>query len=184
MRRRIIPRLPPFRRWGIPGPIHPKLRLAIQLINNGRHDEAAELLIQLAMLAEKENWPNAHHLYIFAARSKSTSGDEKTAVTLLQKAFGLLARDNRRSELSRIGNRVFHELVDRNRLEEANQIRDMLLKLQIDVDITQRETVEGDSTALPTHCPLCGAPIYLTSIEWINRKTVVCNYCASPIKIN
>jgi len=157
--------------------------MANQLFNNGRYQEAGELFEQIAAHAEAEDSPNAHHFYYFASRAKSMCGNDLAAVELVLKGLGLLIRDKRWSELERTGIQVVQELIDRDRYAEATQIRTFLTEQKIDISHNLNRTELPIFGNLPTFCPNCGATIYRVGIEWLNKHTAICNYCAAPIKV-
>ncbi|NPV56739.1 MAG: hypothetical protein HPY76_08725 [Anaerolineae bacterium] len=158
--------------------------MANQLFNNGRYQEASENFEQIASFMEAEHRPNAYHFYLFAARARSMAGDDDASVALMEKGLGLLIRDNRRSELERVGARLIQELIDRNRNAEADKIKEFLAQNSIDIHSANQEAPIPEGVNVPTHCPSCGAVIYGVGIEWLNKKTIMCSYCGTPIKID
>ncbi len=51
-----------------------------------------------------------------------------------------------------------------------------------EAEVKQKEMEESRATALPAHCPACGAPIDTKSVMWRSNTTASCPYCNSSIK--
>lgn len=51
-----------------------------------------------------------------------------------------------------------------------------------EAEVKQKDLEETRATALPAHCPGCGAPLDARSVIWRSNTTASCPYCNTSIK--
>ena len=186
-RRRIVrPVLRPGMRPRQNHPVHPLLKKANQLFNNGEYQEAAELFIKLGNGALARNLPRAPHLFLQAGRAYLLAGENERAVETSEHGLTLIANDKRWAELKHMGDRVVSGLVEHKLDNEAEKIEAWLNdKLPKGLDIPETPMSIDNirkKAHLPLTCNSCGAAVNPMEVRWVDDITAECSFCGNMVR--
>jgi len=169
-----------FRGAGKPD-VPPMLQRANQLMAAGDYAGAAVAFKELAQRAENRFGKRAPFLFIQAGRAAILSGQTKTGVADLRHGLTIFASQGRFPRMRAFGQLAIEDLKSRNLNAEAGEISD-LLKASLPKGFQAENSAPARKTALPTHCPSCGAAVRPDEVEWLDEITAECDYCGSPVR--
>jgi len=159
--------------------IPPILQEANFVFDKGEYGRAAELFEQIAERADARGGPRAPVFHLQAGRSRVLAGQVKLGMPSLKRGLELLAQRKQFQRLHQAGQRIIHELKERELTNEANEIEAMLNGKNPSISMPDKS---AQSPVLPTHCPHCGAGLRPDDVEWFDEITAECAYCGSPIR--
>ena len=184
------PPLPPRRRPAGRGPRPPRrLIRANALMEEGRHREAAEILVRLSAAARRRGMPGrAAHLAIRASHAFLADGSVHKALEVLHGALRLLLRQGQVKRAAHVVSRSIKRLRDSGFENEAAELQRRVEKLRQDLDIHAADweapparIPQPARSSLPESCTGCGAPLAPDEVIWHQAQKAECPYCGSII---
>lgn len=160
-----------------------RLKVAHQLLEEGRWAQAAEHFEQLAAAAESRAMPQTPNLFLQAGRARIENGEQVEGLKHLHHAVDLLGEFDQTQRLQRIRSRVVAELKSHNLEREAMTLDSKIHQI---LDQKQRSMMTGEviepDKQLPTKCPSCGGALRPDEIEWFDNHSAACAYCGSVVR--
>lgn len=161
--------------------VPPMLQRANQLMANEKYEEAAIAFKELAQRAEEHFPQRAPFLYMEAGHAAILSGGTKIGIANMWRGLTLLASQERFHRMWTFGQRAVDELRALKLNAQAEEIS-VLINSNLPREVPTTPIANTKRPTLPTHCPSCGAAIRSGDVEWIDKVTVECDYCGSPVR--
>ena len=162
--------------------VPPILQEANFVFDKGEYGRAAELFERLAQTADSRGGPRAALFHLQAGRARVRAGQISLGMPSLKRGLELLAQRRQFPRLNKAERRVLAELNERGLRDEASEIETWLKTILPFTPAATEPKGASKSSALPSHCPACGAGIRLDEVEWLDEFTAECAYCGSPIR--
>ena len=162
--------------------VPPILQEANFAFDKGEYGRAGELFEDIARAADGRGNPRAATYHLQAGRARLLAGQSSLGLPSLKRGLELLAQGGRWVRYHRAGERILAELNARGQSVEAAEIEAWINKLAPPVSPVETQELPLNPPALPGLCPACGASVRSDEVEWVDKETVECAYCGSPIQ--
>ena len=159
--------------------VPPILQEANFAFDKGEYGRAGELFEKIADTAAARGGPRAPFFYLQAGRARIFAGQTALGMPSLRRGLELLAQREQFPRLQQAGTRVISELNERGLQKEASELETWLRNVLPSAPSSDSPVKRS---ALPTHCPSCGAGVRPDEVEWLDDVTAECAYCGSPIR--
>jgi hypothetical protein len=174
-------RRPPYRHRN-PDPVRRLLRRAHQMMEVGKHTDAANIFENLAQKAEdRGKLRHAPYLYLQAGRANLLAGNAGSGSDLIQHGLSILGIEKRWSALARSGKRVLDELQGFGFFAFAEEVSSFLISTLPESVHNILESPQKTRT-LPLTCPECYGVLWPEEVESIDSDAVECPYCGAAIR--
>ena len=163
-------------------PVRRQLRRAHQMLEIGKHTEAAQIFENLAQKAEGRG--ELHHtpyLYLQAGRGYLLAGEKAPGSDHILHGLSILRDEKRWAALARSGKRLVGELQGFGFPMVAEAVINYLSSTFPDSLGSDPESLEI-TFRLPLKCPSCSGVLWPNEIERIEDYTVECLYCGTIIQ--
>lgn len=161
------------------------LRRAHQMMENGKHDQAAQVFEQLAMSARDfGRHRSATNLFLQAGRAYLLSDNQDKGSECIFSGLEIISNAKKWSALAQIGTRICEELGELGFSQVANEVLKWL-KITLPEPIEnypQRTAPSKPIESLPLKCPFCGGALRPGEVDMLDEITAECPYCGSAIR--
>jgi hypothetical protein len=162
---------------------HPEINQALQLLSEGRSDQAAEIFSRIAQELEASNQPRrAANLHAQAALAFADAKDAASAQSQSRAAMKLFLGHHMHLRAEQFYGNITHKLRSQG--------------MAAAVEAMESEFGSGFGTApepqftppkppvgrLPVTCTQCGGPIRPDEADWLDEHTIQCVYCGALIQ--
>jgi len=191
-RRRPFPRrrrpLPPG--WRHPRDLPPaarkairSLKLAHELMAQGKAAQAAAIFDELAEDASKHGIPRTPQLYLQAGRAWIDADEVERGIQRLRDGLKLMGKMGQFRRLPVVCHRVLTEMHNRGLTEQAKAIETEIQEILAAHGLSL-EAVPGPRSQprLPAKCAYCGGNVRADEVEWVDEHHPSCVYCGSLLE--
>ncbi len=157
-----------------------QLRIANELLDAGKMQQAAEQFEQLATKAAARDYPQAAQLFLRAGRARLEANQTAVGLAHVNQAVMLFAQNGQVDRLYKLRPRLIEALkqhgLEREAIELDRAIHDILDKNpQTQTHLSTSQPKLG----FPAKCKFCGANLRPDEMEILDQMTGVCGYCGS-----
>jgi Soluble NSF attachment protein, SNAP len=155
---------------------------ANQAMAQGKFLEAASLFAQVAQATQGSGHPrHAANLYARAAHAFADGKDAQQAFSYARQGLRLFALAGRPRRAAEFYANITPKL-ERLGMSAAAQALQAESGGQIATSLSEQIPTQPRHGLLPTNCPKCGAPLHAEEADWVDEKTVQCDYCGALIR--
>jgi hypothetical protein len=157
-----------------------RLRQAHALFDRGEYGSAAIEFHDLAERGEAAGLAHSSRIYLLAGRAYVFAGQAKEGMHVLQRGIQAAARFGQLGRLANAAPRITSELRQHGFEQEAEAFVAAL-------ESVPNRPLAAPSPAkqaprLPPKCPYCGGTVHPDEAEWIDPRSIACDYCGSIVQ--
>lgn len=165
------------------GPGLQRLRLAHARREAGDYRTAADEFHALAERGEADGIPRSVQAFVLAGQSYLLAGQHDEGVADLQRSVQGAARFGQLPRLAAASTRIAAELRADGFGQEADAFLGMVASAGQQPLAAQPSAGPVHATPrLPTKCPSCGGTIHPGEAEWVDERSIACEYCGSVVQ--
>jgi hypothetical protein len=157
-----------------------RLRGAHAMFDAGEYASAAAEFRDLAERGEAAGIPRSTQVYVLAGLSYMFAGSPKEGMRDLERGIEVATRFGQLPRLAGAAPRITSELRGHGFEKEADAFVASLeaaLKRPLAAPVP-----EGQTPRLPAKCPYCGGTIHPGEAEWVDERSIACDYCGSVVR--
>jgi hypothetical protein len=157
------------------------LRRAHQMLEVGKHTDAANIFENLARKAEDQGllW-HSPFIYLQAGRANLLSGNLDSGINVILHGLSILRREQRWSELARSGNRVVDDLQNFGFSTFSEEVTEFL-SATLPNNLNDQPDTAQTNLQLPLRCPDCYGVLWPAEVIQTDVETIECQYCGTVI---
>lgn len=172
------------RRWRPAGaaaaPALLRLRRAHAMFEAGEYASAAAEFRDLAERGEAAGLPRSTQVYVLAGRAYVYAGLPEQGMQDLRRGIDAAARFGQLPRLAGAASRIASEMRERGHAGEADAF---VASLEAALQHPLAASAPAEQThRLPPKCPHCGGTIHPGEAEWVDERSITCNYCGSVVQ--
>jgi hypothetical protein len=173
------------RRWrpAAAAAAHPalqRLRRAHAQFDAGEYASAAAEFRDLAERGQAAGIPRSTQVYVLAGRAYIFAGCPQEGMRDLKRGIEAATRFGQLPRLAGAAPRLASEMREHGFGKEADDFVASLeaaLKHPLTAPAPARQTPH-----MPPKCPYCGGTIHPGEVEWVDERSIACDYCGSVVK--
>jgi hypothetical protein len=157
-----------------------RLRRAHAQFDAGEYALAAAEFRDLAERGEAAGIPRSTRIYLLAGRAYLFAGSPEEGMQDLQRGIEAATRFGQLPRLAAAPPRLASEMRERGFGKEADAFVASLeaaLKHPLAAPAPAKQTPR-----MPPKCPYCGGTIHPGEAEWVDERSIACDYCESVVQ--
>ena len=157
-----------------------RLRRAHALFEAGEYASAAAEFHDLAERGEAAGLPRSTQVYVLAGRAYLFAGRPEDGMGDLRRGIDAAARFGQLPRLASAAPRIASEMRERGYAGEAEAFV-ASLETALQHPLAASAPVK-QARRLPPKCPYCGGTIHPSEAEWVEERSIACDYCGSVVQ--
>jgi len=150
------------------------------MFDAGEYDSAAAEFRDLAERGEAAGIPRSSQVHVLASRAYLLAGRPEEGMQGLRRSIEAATHFGQLPRLAGAAPRITSEMREHGFEKEASAFAASLeaaLKHPLAAPVPAKQ-----SHRLPPKCPSCGGTIYPDEVEWLDDRSVACDYCGSVVQ--
>jgi hypothetical protein len=149
------------------------------MFDAGEYDPAAAEFRDLAKRGEAAGIPRSTQVHVLAGRAHLLAGRPEEGMQDLRRGIEAATHFGQLPRLASAAPRITSEMREHGFEKEAAAFSASLeaaLKHPLAAPMPAKHTHR-----LPTKCPSCGGTIHPGEVEWVDERSIACDYCGSVV---